>query len=290
MNVLVYYNPNSTGDSETNAREFVDALKESNTPNLTVHLKETTHAGHLEEIGQEHAKSGREIVIISSSGDGGYHELVNGALSDPKSRVITGVLPSGNANDHHGALGSDDLVKAIKKQKFTHIDTLLITARKDNKPWVRYAHSYAGIGISAVAADDMTNMRPNALSEKWLLAKSLASFHSIKIIIHGKKRRYSSIVLSNIHRMSKVLTLSDKGKPTDGKFEVNAIRFRNKPFLIFKLLVAATVGMKNYRTTDIYEFKTTRKTAIQLDGEVSMIDAGCDVKIESVRKNLHCVL
>lgn len=290
MNVLIIYNPNSTGDSEQNARTFAEELRDTHKKDLTVRLKRTTHAGHLEEIGREQARSGREIIIISSSGDGGYHELVNGVLDEPKSRVITGVLPSGNANDHSGALASGALAEAVISRKISKIDTLRITATVDGKPWVKYAHSYAGIGISAVAADDMTKHRPNVLSEKWLLVKSLASFKSTKIIVDGHTRRYSSIVWSNIHRMSKVLTLSDKEKPTDGKFEVNAIRLRNKPFLIFQLLRAATVGMKEFSTMEQYQFTTTRATPIQCDGEVYTIDRNSTVTIESVHQNLRCVL
>ena len=290
MNILIIYNPNSTGDSERNARDLAQQLRELHSAAITVRLKQTTHAGHLEEIGREQARAGRDIVIISSSGDGGYHELVNGVLSEPKSRVITGVLPSGNANDHSGALASDDLAQAIVEKAYTRIDTLRVSAVVNGKPWVRYAHSYAGIGISAVAADDMTKHRPNALSEKWLLAKSLASFHSVKIVTAGRPRRYSSIMWSNIHRMSKVLILSDKTMPNDGLFEINAIRFRNKPFLLFHLLITATVGMKQYRTIDAYEFTTTRSTPIQLDGEVYTIDRGSRVAIEAVKQNLRCVL
>lgn len=290
MDVVILYNPNSTGDSERNARELADELRSHKRADLQVTVQQTKHAGHGEEIAHEYALKGKEIILISSSGDGGYHELINGALSSKKSKVITGLLPSGNANDHHSALARGDIARDILEQSYRHLDTLKITATVDGKAWTRYAHSYAGIGISAVAADDMTRERPNVFSEKWLLIKSLFSFTSVKVIVGGHTRHYSSVLFSNISRMSKVLTLSDKNSPVDGKFEINSIRLGAKPLLIFQLLLAATIGLKSFRTVSNYRFTTARTTPIQLDGEVYHIDAGSEVTIESVQQNLCCVL
>lgn len=292
MNVLIIYNPNSTGDSEANAKSFAEELRAEQKGNLTVRIKRTTHAGHLEEIAREQASSGREIVLIASSGDGGYHELINGALSDPKSKVITGVLPSGNANDHYSSLGSDDMAARLARREFAQIDTIKVTATQDGKPWSRYAHSYAGLGVSAVAAEDMTKQRPNVLTEKWLLIKSLITFRSAKIIPenHTHAHRYSSIICANIPVMSKALKVATYSRPDDGKFELNRIRLVSKPLLLLKLVRAATVGLTTSTSVSSYSFKTVRRTPIQLDGEVFTIDKNSDVRIESAHQNLRCVL
>lgn len=292
MNVLVIYNPNSTGDSEANARAFAEELRAEQKGNLTVRIKRTTHAGHLEEIAREQARSGREIVLIASSGDGGYHELINGALSDPKSKVITGVLPSGNANDHYSSLGSDDMAARLARREFARIDTIKVTAVQDGKAWARYAHSYAGLGVSAVAAEDMTRQRPNVLTEKWLLIKSLVTFRSAKIIPenHTHMHRYSSVIFANIPVMSKTLKVAQRSQPDDGKFEINRIRLVAKPWLLIMLLRAATVGLKSSKSIESYSFKTIYPTRIQLDGEVFVLDKDSDVRVESAHQNLRCVL
>ena len=77
---VVIFNPNSTGDSSGIAKEFCGALRELQ-PDCQVELKETTHAGHGEELSYELTKAGDgQILLVSVSGDGGYNELVNGVM------------------------------------------------------------------------------------------------------------------------------------------------------------------------------------------------------------------
>ena len=89
--------------------------------------------------------------------------------------------------------------------------------------------------------------------------------------------------------MSKVIKLSDDASYTDGKFEINRIRFRSKLRLVLYLLTAATIGLKPAISTDKVTFTTTSPTTLQLDGEVYTIDAGCDVIIESQSNILRYV-
>lgn len=287
MKVVILYNPNSTGDSESNAKELVRQLKQKGVSATT---RGTTHAGHGEEIAADYAKSGEPIVLISSSGDGGYHEVVNGALAHTASRLVVGVLPSGNANDHHGALGSGKLAEAIANNDSIDIDTIKITATVDGKPWTRYAHSYAGLGVSAVAAKRLTEDRPNIITEKWIVAKSLFSFRYTRLYEQGKKKRYSSLIFSNIDTMSKVMKVSDESSVTDGKFEISGIRFHSKLRLIAYLLTAATFGLKHAVAVRRFDCQVIDATPIQLDGEVYTIDAGSNLTVKAVQQNLSCVL
>lgn len=287
MKVVIIYNPNSTGNGFANAKELAQELKEGG---AKVTIRKTTHAGHGEEIAMSYARSGESLVLISSSGDGGYHEVVNGALATPSPGLVVGVLPSGNANDHHSALGGDALAHSILRKHVRKIDTIKVSATIDGKPWTRYAHSYAGIGVTAVAAKRLTDDRPNAFTEKWIVAHSLFSFHSTKIKKGRKVKRYSSILFGNIDRMSKVLKLSEGSSVSDGKFEMSAIRFRSKLRLIAYLFGAATIGVKDARSMKRYTFSTVSELPIQLDGESYVIDAKSKVVVESVRRNLHCVL
>lgn len=287
MKTIIIYNPNSTGNGEANARALAARLRKAG---REVSVHKTTHPGHGEEIAARMAKSDEEAVLISSSGDGGYHEVVNGALAHESSKLIVGVLPSGNANDHATALGSDSLSDAIINNHFEHIDTIKVTSSIDGKPWVRYAHSYVGLGVTPMAAKTLTEERPNAVTEKLIVARSLFSFSYVKILVRGDGKRYSSILFGNIDRMSKVLKISENSSVKDGKFEMSSIRFHSKLRLILYLLTAATVGLKKSRSIKKYEFDTIRAIPIQIDGEVFMLDSHSHVKVESVRQNLHCVL
>ncbi len=286
--VVIIYNPNSTGDSADNAKKLARDLKSAG---MSASLRGTTHPGHGEEIAARYAKKNEPIILISSSGDGGYHEVVNGALSQEKSQLIVGVLPSGNANDHYTAIGSGSLADSIKKQEFRRIDTIKVTAKSNGKPLVRYAHSYGGIGVTAAAAHRLTIERPNIYTEKWIVLHSLFSFRSVKIKEHGYSRHYSSLLFNNTDTMSKVIKLSDKASVIDGKFEMSRIRFRSKVRLLVYLLTAAALGLRRTESLQKYEFETTNHSLpIQLDGEVFVIDKHTKVTIESVQQNLHCVL
>ena len=191
MKTIIIYNPNSNGDSAVNAKALAKELKGNG---IEVTLKKTTHAGHGEELAAQYAKENKEIILISLSGDGGYHEVVNGALLQPSSKLIVGVLPSGNANDHHAAVGGGSLAAAIIAKKYRTIDTIKVSATVNGEPWERYVHSYVGIGVTATAAKSLTEDRPNVVTEKLIVVKSLLSFSYVKIKEDAKVRRYSSIL------------------------------------------------------------------------------------------------
>lgn len=287
MKIIIIYNPKSTGNSQQNAKALEKQLR---TNNKDVSLFKTTHPGHGEELAAKYAAQNQEVMLISSSGDGGYHEVVNGVLSHSTKKVVVGVLPSGNANDHASAVGSNALLEAILEKDIQYIDTIKVSGTVDGKPWTRYAHSYAGIGVTATAAKRLTEERPNALTEKWIVAHSLLSFRYVKVTEKGKLRRYSSVLFGNIDRMSKVIKLSENSSITDGKFEMSTIPFRSKLRLLIYLLTAAIVGLRDARSLSRYTCRTIHPTPIQLDGEFFMLDAKSTVTVESVKRNLRCVI
>jgi len=131
----------------------------------------TKSSGHAEEIGKEYAKRDTKTLLISSSGDGGYNEMINGVLKYAAKHVVTAVMPSGNANDHYHATATDDLVRRIVVAKKREIDVLEVTAKQDSRPWKRYAHSYVGVGMTAYIGKKLTQSNLNALNEKWMVLR-----------------------------------------------------------------------------------------------------------------------
>lgn len=287
MHTIILYNPNSTGDSKANALELQSTLKKMAYP---ANVQPTKYAGHAEEIAASYAKTGKEILIISSSGDGGYHEVINGALSHKQSKVITSLLPSGNANDHHTAVSSGTLAENIARGVNATIDVLEVQGTIDGKPWIRYAHSYIGIGISAKAAHDLTVQRPNFITEKFLVIKSFILLKPVKILAKGAMRRYNSMVFSNIDTMSKMMKLSRTSSITDGKMEFNAIGNVSKIRLAQYIIQATTKGLREHASLTSYSFTTIKPLFMQLDGEVVTLDACSDVTITCAPKKLRCVL
>jgi diacylglycerol kinase (ATP) len=121
--IIILYNPVSTGDSLDNAEELQKKLETSLSKTVKIELFPTQYPGHAEEIGAKYAKK-PDTLLVSSSGDGGYNELVNGVLSQDGHRATVCVLPSGNANDHYQATNELDVSTMIIKGETHKIDAL----------------------------------------------------------------------------------------------------------------------------------------------------------------------
>ena len=65
----------------------------------------TNHTGHATELAREAAATGSPL-IVSDSGDGGYNEVVNGAMA------------SGNANHHARFMHDEPLVELKKNWRY----------------------------------------------------------------------------------------------------------------------------------------------------------------------------
>ncbi len=289
--VVIIYNPNSTGDGKKNALTLKQDLVRAGYKN-PVTMRQTERAGHAEDIAHEYAASSKKILLVSSSGDGGYHEMVNGIIESSATNITAGLLPSGNANDHYNALmnENDNLVSNITSGSVRHIDILKVTSTSGGKPWIRYAHSYAGIGLSPAVGRQLTKTDLNPLNEKWLVIKYLFKYTHATIKINGDKKRFSSLVFSNIDQMSKVLKLSKSSSVSDGKFEVNSIHYQSKLHVIMSLIKSATFGLDEIKSYDSYTFQTTKKLLLQLDGEVYKLDKDSDVTIECAPHALRTIL
>lgn len=280
--ILIIYNPKSTGDGEKNAQQLYDDLRQAKC-RADIQLVQTTHAGHAEEIACEQANTPELTLLVSSSGDGGYHELINGVIASANEQLVTAVLPSGNANDHHRAVGSENIVTSIVSGNFKRIDAIKVSSKIDGRDWTRYAHSYIGFGLTPAVGEQLTKADLNFFNEKVLLVKYLFRYTHVTIRYNGARRRLSSLVFSNISQMSKIIKIAKASAIDDGKFEISAIVYRSKLRVLLALIKSTTFGLDEQGSYKEYEFDTIKRTPVQLDGEVYTVDKKSSVYIKSAK-------
>jgi diacylglycerol kinase (ATP) len=288
--VFIIYNPNSTGDAKKNATTFARDLRKAPGFSAPIKLVETKYAGHAEELAVSFATKYSDSLIISSSGDGGYHDVVNGVLSSKDSQASVGLLPSGNANDHYTAQHSGDTVQRITANDFKKFDVLKLRLRDAQSTRVRYAHSYAGIGLTSRVGKELNKTELNRFNEVWLVLKHLWHHTSVKVAINDRPLRYESLVVSNIDRMSKVLSLSDNSSIKDGKFEINSVRQSNIFGLLSHLLRASTLGLNEHSQVSRFEFTCLQPLQIQIDGEIYECKKNTVIDITSEKQKLRTII
>lgn len=288
--IAIIYNPNSTGPSADVAKALKKDLS-SHFKHLPIRLYATKYAGHAQKIAYRAAKSSRRPLIISASGDGGYNEVVNGAVwaQAEGAKPICAVAAAGNANDHRRTLRKRPLADAIKQQKIEKIDLLAAQIHDGSGRRTRYAHSYIGLGLTPVVAVELNKQSLNAIRELWIVLKTFYKFRPFKISVDGKTHKLDSIIFTNISEMAKILTLSKKAKIKDGKFEVITFPHHHKLRLLAKLFKAASRGLQPANRYESYEFTVLKKMPLQLDGEVESVGRGARVKILACRQLLQTI-
>lgn len=288
--ISIIYNPNSTGASKALSEELKSDLKQL-MPKQVVTLVPTKYAGHAEKLAYKLAMETKKPLIISSSGDGGYHEVINGLMKAQAAgaKPIAGLLPAGNANDHFHFMHNLDSATAIKLGKSTCIDLLKLATTSQGKKFERYAHSYIGIGLTPSVGQELNKTTLNILKETWIVLKTIFVLQPARISIDGEEQSYDSLIFSNIAKMSKVLSLSSVANNVDGKFEITAFRRHNKLRLIASLLEASTKGLESNLQASSYDFQTIQPLMIQLDGEVTTLDANTAVSIAIQPKTLNTI-
>lgn len=289
--VAIIYNPKSTGPSKTMAKEFAEKLHER-LPKQKIELIATKHAGHAEELAYEIAKKSKNPLIISSSGDGGYNEVVNGAMKaqNEGATVTTSLIPAGNANDHFRNLNKHDLVEQVAGNKTKKIDLLKLTSTTDSKKIERYAHSYIGFGLTPKVGNELNKTELNFFTEVWVVAKTMLLARPVRLKLGEKARYYESVIFSNVDEMSKYVKISQPSRINDGKFEVTIFRRSQKLKLILLLLKASVLGLKEDKRAAKYSLETIGKTLVQLDGEVATLDAGVKVVVGAEKQALTCIV
>jgi diacylglycerol kinase (ATP) len=286
--ISIICNPNSKGNSVKEAEKLRAFLAE-HYEDLEVNIHKTSWATHAETIAYDCAKASAHPLIISSSGDGGYHEVINGAMKaqEEGTQPICAVLPAGNANDHQRALQRSELPEAIIKESITKIDLLKVSVSEASP---RYAHSYVGLGITPVIAAELNRYRLNLFKELRIVLKAFYKLSPFEIKVGGEVFILDSILFTNIGRMAKFFKVSKTAKINDGRFEVIIFPHAPKVKFIGRVLQATTAGLKpkiHYRK---YGFQVLQPTPIQLDGEISEVAGGADVVVTCEKRILRTVL
>src|SRR5690606_30652011 len=266
----------STGDAEARARNLATELGER-APDLPVHLRPTEYAGHAVEIAREEALAGRPLVV-SVSGDGGYHEVVNGVMAAGTGSASAAVLAAGNANDHRRVTRERPLADSIVAGDTSRIDLLRLAIRHDD-PEVRYAHSYVGLGITPAVALELERGGKGSLREIVSTVRTFSRFRPFEIETDQGRESFDSLILANIPEMAKFATLSEDGRPDDGRFEVIMLRHTAKWRVLGTAVTAAVRGLGPQPTVRDYWFRTTKPTPMQIDGELHDLDAGTPVAV-----------
>lgn len=282
--VVIMYNPVSTGPSKANAYELAKQI-EKQTTNSVVKLTPTKYAGHAEKLAVQAMSNYASPLIISSSGDGAYHEMINGVMKVKKRnpKAVVAVLPSGNANDHHRTVHNNDLIESIMKNATKKIGLLELTVTQGTKVILhRYAHSYIGLGVSSAVARSLNEGNKSPFTEKWVSLKTFFTFRHIKIECDGKKIKLDSLLASNIAEMAKTLKIAKNVKPDHKTFGLSVHAHTSKTHLLGYFVRAATIGVTPQKRTKEFEFRLRKKTSLQMDGEVYALNAGAKVIIKKI--------
>lgn len=286
--ISLIYNPNSTGDAPQIAKELSKKILKNKIITVKPTLTPTKYAGHAMELAKKISTKHKRPLIISISGDGGYNEIVNGAMQAKEkssaARPVVVVVGAGNANDHKRVMRGDDnpLVPLIAKANAKPIDLIKIDIVGAGFKLSRYAHSYIGLGITPEVAVELNKNDLDIFQEIRIVVKSFLKYRPFTVEYEGKKREVDSLIFANINEMAKVLKLNHKRNITDDQFEVIEFPHRNKFYLLYMMMLAAFKGLRHQPQYSSYSFKTFDSHPLQLDGEIEKMPKRADVTVSSI--------
>ena len=287
--MVVIFNPNSTGRAPELAEELRAELADR-LPDLPVTMSPTQHAGHGRDLAREAAAAGGRPLIVSVSGDGGYNEVVDGVMQAGNRDVVCAVMAAGNANDHRRTLRERPLADAVVAGEVYRIDLLRMTIGTGPDARTHYAHSYIGLGLTPVVAVDLEKGGKGSFREIVSVVRTFARFRPFTIELEdGSRRSVDSLLFANISEMAKFATLSEGGRPDDGRFEVITVPHTAKWRILGVAIRAATSGLGPQPTATRYGFTTLKPTPLQLDGEVVALDPGTPVCVEVAPRALATI-
>jgi diacylglycerol kinase family enzyme len=277
--IVIIFNPESTGNAPRLAEELRAELA-GRLPTVPIELRPTERAGHARELAMEAARKGRPL-LVSVSGDGGYHEVVNGVMDAGNADAVCAVRAAGNANDHRRATRQRPLADAIVTGEVRRIDLLRVTIGSGPSAEIRHAHSYVGVGVTPVVAVDLEKGGKGSWREILSTVRAFSRFRPFPIRLEdGREQAIDSLVFANIAQMAKYATLSADGRPDDGRFEVITQPRSGKLRVLATALRAATRGLGPQPTATHYAFTGLAPMPLQMDGELLDLDADTHVAVD----------
>lgn len=278
----IIYNSESTGDAPQLAEKLAEDLTAKG---FSPHINHTKRPKHAIEIAEAISLKYKRPLIVSVSGDGGYNEVINGAMhakiKNKHAAPVVTVLGAGNANDHYRVMQNDPLIELITEHKVKPMDLISIKATAKNFELERYAHSYIGFGITPEVGDELNRHKKSRFNEIKLVLRTFMKFEPFTVIHEGRKRLCDNIVFANINEMAKFIQLDDENTVNDDRFEVIEFAHHGKLSLLLTLLRAALFGIKNSPSYQTYSFETVTEMALQADGEIESLPGQCLVTIKS---------
>lgn len=281
--IALIFNPNSTGDAPGMAQGLKRQLADIG---LEAVLTPTKHAGHAEELAYELACTHQCPLIISVSGDGGYHEVINGAIrakiEDENRHPVVTVAAAGNANDHHRVVRDKSLVEIIRTHDPTPIDVIRLTVKNNSRHLRRYAHSYVGFGMTPGIAVELNRHRLNRFRELVIVLKAFWQYRPFTIEQEGIRRELDSLIFANINEMAKVIKLHHEPNLQDNRFEIIEFPHQGRLRLLAMLSKAALFGLKHQPSAQRYAFRALAAQPVQSDGEIEQLEKNSSIVIESI--------
>ena len=286
--IVIIFNPQSTGNAPRSAEELRAELARR-LPSVPLDLSPTQYAGHARELAREAAGTGRPL-LVSVSGDGGYNEVVDGVMQASNTQAVCAVRAAGNANDHRRVTRERPLADAIVAGEVRRIDLLRLTVGSGASAQIRYAHSYIGVGLTPVVAVDLEKGGKGSWREILSVVRVFSRFRPFPIRLEdGRRRSIDSLVFANISEMAKYATLSEDGRPDDGRFEVITQRQTGKLRVLATAIRAATRGLGPQPSATHYAFTALAPMPLQLDGELMELDADTLVAVDIAPRALATI-
>jgi diacylglycerol kinase (ATP) len=277
--IVIIFNPHSTGNASRLAEELRTDLAQR-LPTVPLELRPTQHAGHARDLAREAAASGHPL-LVSVSGDGGYNEVVDGVMQAGNDQAVCAVRAAGNANDHRRVTREQPLADAIVAGDVRRIDLLRLTVGTGPAAAVRFAHSYIGVGLTPVVAVDLEKGGKGSWKEIVSTVRAFSRFRPFPIRLEdGRRRSIDSLVFANIGEMAKYASLSEDGRPDDGRFEVITQRRTGRLRVLGTVVRAVSWGLGPQPTATHYAFTTLAPMPLQLDGELMELDANTPVAVD----------
>lgn len=283
--IVIIYNPKSTGKSERNAKSFQKRARKK--LKIPVEVIATEGRGHARTMAKKIANDRAGTMIISSSGDGGYNEVVNGVLESKNPSSVLGLLPSGNANDHYHYVHHGDVLKRIQRGSVEFIDVLKITTTSG---LVAYAHSYAGLGMTSEINDVLMQYAFKPFREISLVVRNMFRIRPVNVLIDGRAHQLDNLIFLNSGRMSKIIKNRSRASICDGEFEVVRLKSGAVLQLIRYFFHAVTVGFYNAKSYRTFTFTCQHDMGIQLDGERLQLFAGNEVTVTCEHRALRVII